>query len=128
MEKLRPLFPRMAAAWTAKSALPGGNMPWDGVPALRDALLYEYPYLPRPTLERLVRTYGNLTWRFMEPIQKRADMGRTIGAGLTEYEVDWLRENEWARTADDILWRRTKLGLVFEPRERAALQAFMDRP
>lgn len=128
MADLKPFFPKMSAAWTAKAALPGGEIALDELGRLRDAVLAEYPFMPRPTIDRWIRTYGTITWQFLEPIRSRADLGKPIAADLTEYEVSWLQQNEWARTAEDILWRRTKLGLVFDDRERHALHLIMDRP
>lgn len=81
-----------------------------------------YPFLGAETAERLVRAYGTLAPDVLGDAREAADLGRRLGAGLTEREVDFLVRNEWARTADDILWRRTKLGLRFSPQQRAALE------
>ncbi len=81
--------------------------------------------MPPATLRRFVRSYGTLTDDLLGDATREADLGAVIGADLTEREVDFLRRTEWARTADDILWRRTKLGLRVTPAEAASLQERM---
>ncbi len=127
LEKLRPYLHTMKAAWTANAWLPGGDFPWDGARHIRDSLLTSYPFLARETADRFTRTYGTLTGEMLGEAHRQSDLGRTIGADLTEREVAWLIHTEWARTADDILWRRTKLGLRFTPRDVAALEAAIER-
>ena len=122
MAKLAPFFPRMGGNWTATACLPGGDFPWDGAPALRDSLLARYPFLPPETAARFVRSYGTLT---TEMLGDATELGPVIGADLTEREVAWLVRTEWARTADDILWRRSKLGLRFNPVQQVALEALL---
>jgi glycerol-3-phosphate dehydrogenase len=126
MKRLQPFFPGLGAPWTATASLPGGDFPWDGVDALRQDLLRRFPFIPEETMRRFVRSYGTLT----EDLLSGADMettsgtpmGVTIGADLTEREVDWLIRTEWARTAEDILWRRSKLGLRFTPADVETLE------
>lgn len=123
MERLASVFPDLKPAWTANAALPGGDFPWNGFAALRDDLLRRYPFLPKATATRLTRAYGTRTGVLLGEARSPSDLGVTLGADLTEREVDWLVRNEWARTAQDILWRRTKLGLRFRPEEVTALEA-----
>ncbi|HUN44198.1 MAG TPA: glycerol-3-phosphate dehydrogenase [Acetobacteraceae bacterium] len=111
MAKLAPFFPRLGGVWTAGAPLPGGNFPPDGVAALCDGLLRRYPFLSKPTGRRLVRSYGTLAAEMLGDARTVADLGQTYGADLGEREVDWLVRTEWAGTAEDILWRRSKLGL-----------------
>ena len=125
LAKLAPFFPALPGPWTATANLPGGDLPWDGAAALGDALRRRYPFLGPATVDRFVRSYGTLTQDLLGDARSTADMGRTIGADLTEREVAWLVRTEWARTADDILWRRSKLGLRFTEAERAALETMM---
>ncbi len=124
MAKLAAFFPGLPGAWTAGASLPGGDFPWNGAADLRDSLLARYPFLTPATAERFVRGYGTLTEDMLGDVM---DLGRIVGADLSEREVDWLIRTEWARTADDILWRRSKLGLRFGAEERAALDDFLKR-
>jgi glycerol-3-phosphate dehydrogenase len=125
MAKLAPFFPGLPRAWTAGASLPGGDFPPDGVAALRDSLLRQYPFLTAATAERFVRTYGTLAAEMLGDARTADDLGQIVGADLTEREVAWLVRTEWARTADDILWRRSKLGLRFGSGERAALDGLL---
>jgi glycerol-3-phosphate dehydrogenase len=122
MDRLAPLFPGLKPRWTASATIPGGDFPWDGVAALRDNLLRAFPFLPAPTATRLTRTYGTRATAMLGDARSMADLGEVFGADLTEREVDWQVRNEWARTAQDVLWRRTKLGLRFAPEEVTALE------
>ena len=125
MAKLARFFPGMRGAWTAGAALPGGDFPWDGLDRVHDELAGRYPFLPVGTVHRLVRAYGTLAAELLGDARSAADMGRCLGADLTEREVDWLVHSEWARTADDVLWRRSKLGLRFSNSEVAALSDYI---
>lgn len=111
MTRLAPFFPGLRGAWTAHASLPGGDFPWDQIAALGADLIHRYPFLPAASARRLVRTYGTLAATMLGDAGCLADLGEDFGADLTQREVDWLVANEYARTADDILWRRTKLGL-----------------
>jgi glycerol-3-phosphate dehydrogenase len=75
--------------------------------------------------QRLTRAYGTIAQQILGNARTRADLGRDFGHGLSEREVVHLIDNEWARTAEDLLWRRTKLGLRFSADEAAALDAWM---
>jgi len=111
MAKLAPFFPGMRGAWTAGAALPGGDFPWDGTGALAAALRGRYAFLDDALADRLTHAYGTLAADVLGDARTRQDLGEDFGAGLTAREVAWLREREWARTAEDMLWRRSKLGL-----------------
>jgi glycerol-3-phosphate dehydrogenase len=121
MQRLTHYFPGMRPRWTASATLPGGDFPWDGFTTLRDGLLQRWPFLPDVTATRLARAYGTRAEVLLDGAQSWTDLGPVFGADLTRREVDWLVETEWARTADDILWRRSKLGLRFTPAEVSAL-------
>ena len=127
MAKLARFFPGMRGAWTAGAALPGGDFPWDGIKRLREDLARRYPFLAQPTQRRLVRAYGTHAADMLGDTRSLADMGRCFGADLTEREVEWLRRREWAQTADDILWRRSKLGLRLGLAEVDALEDYLAR-
>jgi glycerol-3-phosphate dehydrogenase len=119
MDRIAPLFPGLKPAWTASASLPGGDFPWDGFAALRDDLLRRFPFLTEATATRLTRAYGT---RATEILGDARSLGRVFGADLSEREVDWLVQTEWARTAQDILWRRSKLGPRFAPEDVSALE------
>ncbi len=127
MHRLAPLFPGLKPAWTAGATLPGGDFPWNGVGALADDLRRSYPFLTPRTAARLTRAYGTLAPALLGDAHGPEDLGVTFGADLTEREVDWLVRTEWARFADDVLWRRSKLGLRFAPAEVTALARYLDR-
>ena len=78
-------------------------------------------------MRRLTRQYGTLTLTLIGDAASAADLGRHFGADLYQREVEWLIEREWARSADDVLWRRTKLGLRLTKAEQAALADFMTK-
>jgi glycerol-3-phosphate dehydrogenase len=126
---LAKLAPHLTAAakphWTATAPLPGGNFAQDGYEALVAALHGDYPFLDRALTARLVRAYGTRAWRCLGDARCAADLGRVFGHGLTEREVGYLMAQEWAVSAEDVLWRRSKLGLRFSEPERAALDGFM---
>jgi glycerol-3-phosphate dehydrogenase len=111
--------------WTAGVALAGGDFPVDGAPALVDALQKQYPFLDFVWARRLVRGYGTEARDILANAKTAADLGRDFGATLSEAEVRWLMAREFARTAEDVLWRRTKLGLRMDDAQRQALADWM---
>jgi glycerol-3-phosphate dehydrogenase len=124
--RLSPFLPVLAGAdWTGSAPLPGGDFGRFDAPALARELAARYPFLAPPAAERLVRLYGTLAAGFLGQATTAADLGEHFGHGLTAAEVDYLVTHEWARTADDILWRRTKLGLHFTPEQTARLAAYL---
>ena len=125
LEKLRPWFPGLPGAWTAGAALPGGDFPWDGAPALAAALREAHPFLTPDWAARLTRLYGTEARALLAGARTAADLGEAFGATLTERELAWLRDREWARTAEDVLWRRTKLGLRLSPGQAARVAGWM---
>ncbi len=99
------------AGWTARTPLPGGDLPGGDLAAFVQDLRARKPFLDGALAWRLARAYGTLCLGFLEPARGMEDLGEDFGAGLTRAEVDYLIEREWARTPEDILWRRSKLGL-----------------
>ncbi len=131
VEEFRSDFPAMKEQWTGGASLPGGDFPWDGVDELKQALRADYRFLPAARAERFIRTYGTRSWRLLDGAKQAGDLGRDFGSGLTAREVDYLRRSEWARTGEDILWRRTKLGLRLKKHQAEELDsnlAGQDRP
>ena len=114
-------------AWTAHAALPGGDFPARGFDALVNEYAEARPRLDRALITRLVRHYGTRALIVLGDAQKTADLGKPFGNGLFEAEVVYLMRHEWAVSAEDVLFRRTKLGIAFEAAQTQALQAFMDR-
>lgn len=111
--------------WTAAAPLPGGDFPVDGAAALAESLRAAYPFLTPGWTDRLVKTYGTKARDWLGAAQTAADLGRDFGATLTEAELRWLRDQEFARTGDDVLWRRTKLGLRLDEAQASAVHAWM---
>jgi glycerol-3-phosphate dehydrogenase len=125
MAKLASFFPGAGGPWTARVALPGGDFQHDGVPALKGLLQTQYPFLTDGHLTRLVRAYGTETRDVLGQAEVPGDLGRDFGATLFEAEVRWLMTREWARRAEDVVWRRSKLGLRLSADQIAALDAWM---
>jgi glycerol-3-phosphate dehydrogenase len=125
LRKLAPLFPGMSGPWTSTAALPGGAFRWDGVDRLRAELAARYPFLAGRTCERLVRAYGTLAADLLGDARRSEDLGCVLCADLTEREADWMVRREWARTAEDVLWRRSKLGLRVAPPGVEALRQYL---
>jgi glycerol-3-phosphate dehydrogenase len=112
-------------AWTRDSHLPGGEFPYDGVEGLVAKMRKSRPFLTEEHARRLVRAYGTRIDRVLGPARRLDDLGPCLGADLTGAEVRYLMEREWAQTEEDVLWRRSKLGLRFSPDERERLARFM---
>ncbi len=102
-------------AWTAKVPLPGGDISHADVTGFIDTLTTRYPWLPRTGLTRLAHHYGTYVERVLGDARSLGDLGRELAPGLYERELSYLQAQEWAQTAEDVLWRRTKLGLRAEP-------------
>jgi len=123
--KLQPFFKTMGPAWTAEAPLPGGEFPAFELPKLIERLHESHPFLDEPWATRLIRAYGLDAFGMLDGAMTLEAMGQVFGATLTAREVDWLREHEWARTAEDICWRRSKLGLRMSAAEIEALAAYL---
>jgi glycerol-3-phosphate dehydrogenase len=111
LERIATVLPVPGGPWTAGATLPGGDFPHDGVQALLSELTARHPFLTRPWALRLVRAYGTDAHELLGTARRVEDLGRDFGATLTERELDWLVAREWVQTAQDALWRRSKLGL-----------------
>jgi glycerol-3-phosphate dehydrogenase len=125
LEKLAPHFPMAGPAWTAGAVLPGGDLPGGDFDAYVADLAGEHPGLPRPLIRRLARAYGTRAEQVLAGAHTAADLGRDFGAGLSEAELTYLANHEWAVSAADVLWRRSKLGLHVLPQTEAAVDAFL---
>jgi len=109
----------------AAARLPGGDIAAASFDEWVAKAASRYSGLDRALIARLCRSYGTSVDELLSGVTATAELGRDFGAGLTEREVDFLTQREWAETADDILWRRTKLGLRMSPQQRAALDAYL---
>ena len=123
------LVPRLSAlsgkAWTRGAALPGGDFPIDGLDPLKAALAADYPFLAPNDIDRIARAYGTRARAWLGEAQGWQALGRDFGGGLTAAEVDYLRAEEWAVSAEDVLWRRSKLGLRLSAEQQAALAEYL---
>lgn len=124
LERLAP-FINMGKPWTAHSSLPGGDFAWDGITDFIDQSRKQWPFLTQTHATRLVRAYGTHISKIIGNAKTLADMGECFGADLTANEVRYLMKHEWAQTADDVLWLRSKLGLRFSSQQKENLSKFM---
>ncbi|MCF6305591.1 MAG: glycerol-3-phosphate dehydrogenase [Rhodobacteraceae bacterium] len=124
LEKIAAYFPDLSDKWTAGVALPGGDFPVDGVVDLISALKSEFPFLDDFWAKRLVKAYGTLAREVLAGAKSAVDLGQDFGASLTEQEVRWLMANEYVVTAEDVIWRRSKLGLRLSEAEKAGLESW----
>jgi glycerol-3-phosphate dehydrogenase len=122
LDDLRRFLPPHGEAWTAEAAFPGGDAEFEVFLATLKA---QKPFLGDDLALRLARSYGTRAMRFLAHAGAMEDLGRDFGCGFTEAELRYLVENEWARRADDVLWRRSKLGLHMSATEQSELRAFM---
>ncbi|WP_338722438.1 glycerol-3-phosphate dehydrogenase [Devosia sp. XK-2] len=125
LEKIEEVLGRKGPAWTKGGTLPGGDFGPKSFDAEVRRLGLDYPGLPAPLLSRLMRLYGTKARAVLGAAKSTADLGDHFGTDLYGAEVDYLVANEWARTAQDILWRRTKLGLTVGPEDVARLEGYL---
>jgi glycerol-3-phosphate dehydrogenase len=126
VSKLARRVPALSGpAWTARDPLPGGDFPREGQVELIASLQRKYAFLSEREARRIGRAYGTRAGRWLGNATGWGGLGRAFGAGLSEAEVDYLRREEWARTAEDVLWRRTKLGLHMNEVEQVALEDYL---
>ncbi len=114
LQKLMPYFSQMGKDWTADAPLPGGDFT-EGLNDFTKNLMREYRWLPLNLAIRYAANYGTLARKLLGGTSKVSDLGEEVGHGLHAKEIDYLTRYEWATSVDDILWRRTKLGLCFTP-------------
>ena len=125
MKMIEKTLGRRGGQWTASAKLPGGDFPVTGFKALCGELGKAFPFLASDHVFRLARAYGTETRKMLAGIDSAAGLGRHFGGTLYEAEVLHLMDNEWARTAEDVLWRRSKLGLRLTQDQAAALNLWM---
>ncbi len=127
MQKLAPVMGLDDRSWTDDAHLPGGDIPNADFEGFKAELGRRYPFLPELMLDRLAHAYGTRTERVLGDARSLADLGEHIGCDLYARELDHLVREEWARSADDVLWRRTKLGLFVDDEAEARLRAWFAR-
>jgi glycerol-3-phosphate dehydrogenase len=130
LKELLPFFPAMKAPWTRTEVLPGGDLPGSDMrngarAAFLASLCRRYPGLPDSLLRALAHRYGTRALELLGDARTPADLGPDFGATLSGREIDFLMREEWAKTAEDVLWRRTKCGLPMSPEQRDAVREYM---
>jgi len=126
VNKLAKRLPTLeGTGWTANEPLPGGDFPTDQQGEFIAALRKDYRFLSEAEAKRIARSYGTRARNWLGAARRRAELGRDFGAGLSEAEIEYLKREEWARTAEDVLWRRSKIGLHMKPPQRLAVAEFM---
>ena len=125
MEIVEKTIEKKGNAWTAYAALPGGDFPIDGFEDLVSQLNRKYSFLARKQIIRLAKLYGTKVSDVLGEAKSIKHLGENFGAYLSALEVNYLIEHEWAKTVEDILWRRTKLGLIIKDRDRRALEKYL---
>jgi glycerol-3-phosphate dehydrogenase len=126
LAKLAPWLPHMKGQWTETAFLPGGDPGGDdSAQHAASRLLRDFPWLPAPLGEALAQRHGSKAHELLHGATCLGDLGQCFGADLYAREVDYFIRREWACTADDVLWRRTKAGLHLEPAQQQALNAYV---
>jgi glycerol-3-phosphate dehydrogenase len=125
LEHLKDRFPAMGAPWTHAAALPGGDFV-GGLAALVADLKHAYPWLPQDHLTDIARRHGTLALDWLDGCATLADLGEHFGAGLYAREVDHMVAVEWAETVEDVLFRRSKCGLMLNLDARASIARYLE--
>jgi glycerol-3-phosphate dehydrogenase len=125
MEKLIHFFPTAVAPWTHDATLPGGDFAIDGVAELHAKITTLHPWLDRVQASRMLKAYGTRIFAILEGASCAEDLGQHYGAGLYDAEVRYLCDVEFAKTSEDILWRRSKLGLKMSADELESIERLL---
>ena len=125
LEELRTFEPKLRKDWTKATPLPGCAFFGETREEIKTSLRERFPWLGNDLVKRYASSYGHLCERFLGDFTSLNDLGKDFGHGLTEQEVNYLIESEWARTADDILFRRTKVGYHYNDNQIQALEAYI---
>lgn len=127
LEKIQDEIGSKGAPWTKESILPGGEFGVSAFDSLLSKVRSQYSFLEPAQSERLVRSYGSKVFDILQEAKVPQDLGQDFGHGLTESEIRYLIGNEWAQIADDVLWRRSKLGIRFTKQQTADVEAYMSK-
>jgi glycerol-3-phosphate dehydrogenase len=125
MQKLCSVMPWPASGRSRTDILPGGDFGRCGIEGCRNALISRRPWLPKSQANRYVQLYGTRSDDLLHGAERLEDLGFLVGSDLYQREVDFLKETEWAATVEDIIWRRTKLGLHLSPVEIGRLASYL---
>ncbi len=125
LKKLQPYHTNMKAPWTRNTPLPGADFP-QGINQFHTELQSRYPWVSEKTLLRYCDAYGTRCERFLKGTKSENDMGEYFGHDLYALEVDYLLEEEWVTDTDDLLWRRSKLGLFVNAKNIEHLKYYLD--
>lgn len=125
MQKLSAIMPWPSSGQSRDDILPGGDFGAGGIDAYRNAVQLQRPWLPKTQVNRYVQLYGTRTEKLLAGVESLDGLGPLIGADLYQREVDFLRETEWAVSVEDIIWRRSKLGLRLSPVEIGRLASYV---
>ncbi|MCG8508127.1 MAG: glycerol-3-phosphate dehydrogenase, partial [Rhodospirillales bacterium] len=125
LNKIRLFLPNMGSEWTWSVPLPGGDVPGGSYEHLLDDLTRAYPALDTGLVSRMARRHGTRSFDILGDAKKTSDLGADFGAGLCAREVDFVMKKEWAREAEDVLWRRTKCGLHMDQAGRDAVAEYV---
>lgn len=126
VKNIEELLGEKKPAWTENATLPGGYFPVGGFDQLVDETLKSFPFLEKVQACRMCHAYGSEIKLLLDGIGSVEEMGKNFGNGLSELEVNYMREKEWALTAEDVLWRRSKLGLKMSETQIQTLEHWMD--
>lgn len=127
LEHVEEVLGARGKPWTLDAPLPGGAFPVDGIDGQIRQLRERYTFLTPHNARRMITHYGTLAAEILGDAQSVADLGADFGGGLSAREVEYLIANEWAHSADDILWRRSKLGLIVSKRDVQALETYLEK-
>ena len=127
MDRLAPWFPHLGDTWTADAPLPGGHSDGNDFCAATAEFFQAFAHLPEDVVQGLWARHGTLAFELLEQVRTGDDLGENFGAGLTELEVVHFLRHEWAHSADDILWRRSKAGLFMTAAQRARFNEWLGR-
>lgn len=125
LEKIDQVLSRQTQPWTVHSALPGGELAITDLDKLRSQLAEKMPFLDAFTIRRLVRQYGTQCMSIFAHIDGMPSLGQQFGHGVSAHEIDWGIEHEWLCSAEDFLWRRSKMGLRFSAQQAATLDTYI---
>ena len=127
LEKIEAIIGERKGTWTANSHLPGGDFEVTDYDALVSKLKTEFDFLELALTQRLIRSYGTNAWAILKGASNLKDMGQNFGGSLTEREVKYLIQHEWAESAEDVVWRRSKLGIRLSKQDILILDEWMQK-
>lgn len=127
MQHLEPYFSYKRGSWTATEPLPGADLPNGNFERFHQQLAHDFAFLDAITTRRLAHAYGTQALKILATADNKEALGTDFGHGLTQNEVDYLMSQEWATTAEDILWRRTKMGLYLSKEEQEKLRDYISQ-